>query len=153
MIEGVLEGVAASAIFAAAAYLFTERGLPLIRGHLRRLPKLNRTQWQRKYEDDSSAHPRSVMRIKQSGTRIDALIERSGDKVQRVFKYRGELSGHELVLHWEDIHSPEVVVGAMVLHLSHDLKKLVGQIVHFSQVQGRVINVPCTYERIWTAGE
>jgi hypothetical protein len=147
MIEGVFEGVLASAIFAAGTYYFTTVCLPLIRGRLRQLPKLNQTIWNRVYEDRKE-HPRSTLKIMQSGTKIRASVERLSKNGRRVFEYRGEFSGHQMILQWEDVGSPEVIVGAMVLHLSQDLKRLSGQTVYFSQAEGRVVNQECTYVRV-----
>jgi hypothetical protein len=147
MIEGVFEGIIASAIFAAGMYVFSESILPEIRGRLQRLPKLNRTLWNRIYVDGRQ-HARSMLTIKQSGNRIDATIERSNGATQRIFKYRGRLLGHQIVLQWEDVDSPEVVVGAMVLHLSQDLTKLSGQTVYFSQEKGKVVSAECIYVRV-----
>ena len=146
MVEGIFEGVAGSAVFAVLVFVFTEQLLPIIRGRLRKLPKLNETEWHRE-TDDNNYHTVSILRIRQSGTRIDATITRTKANVRRQFRYRGFLSGHDMVLTWEDIDSPEVVVGAMVLHLSADIKKLSGQSVYFRQNQGKVVSVPRIYVR------
>ena len=148
LIEDLLINLAASTIFVGTGYLGKERIVPLIRGYLRRLPRLDGTAWRRAPEGERPDRSVSIMKVRQAGARIFATIERSDRKVQRTFKYSGLLSGHQIVFTWEDTASPEEIIGALVLHISTDLLRLTGSSVYFSHKQGKVISVPCVYERL-----
>ena len=135
----------AAAIGGAAVWFGRAFALPVIRGRLRRLPKIDGTTW-RRVEDDRDAGG-SILSIRQSGTKVTASITRNESR-QRTFKYRGQISGHQLVLTWEDADSPEQMIGAMVLHLSADLASLTGHSVYFRHSAGKVVAIERTYRRM-----
>lgn len=143
----VAANMIAAGIGGIIIYFGKENLLPVIRGKLRNLPRLNGTVWQRE-QDKPGVH--SVMKIKQSGSVITAEVSRQGDTTPRSFAYRGEISGHQIVLSWNDSASREQLIGAMVLHLSADLTRLEGYTSYFRHNDGRVVAVPCFYRRTAT---
>ena len=122
-----------------------EYALPLIRGRLRDVPNLNRSTWHRRVSDEDPVM--TILEIRQSGTSIRASVTRSENGLTRRFVYKGYISGQQLVLNWADSAAKEQVIGAMVLHLSHDLRTLSGSSVYFRHSIGKVVAVERVYDR------
>lgn len=135
----------AAFIGGAAVWLGRVYALPVLRGRLRQLPKLNGTNWRRVSDEFDSGG--SVLSIRQSGTKLTATITRNEQR-QRIFRYSGQISGHQIVLTWEDSDSPEQMIGAMVLYLAADLTRLRGYSTYFRHSTGKVVAIERTYKRM-----
>jgi len=144
LIGDVAANLVAAGIGAGALYLARDKILPVVRGRLRALPRLDGSRWQRVFEGGNVT---STLTFHQSGTLISATNERRGDGTPRTFSYIGEISGHQIVLTWRDEASAEQMLGAMVLHVSAQLNRMEGFTVYFRHSSGRVVATPCKYER------
>lgn len=149
LFNDVLANLIAGTIGLGLGWVGREHVLPVVRGRLRQLPKLDRTVWQRTPADGDRVT--SVLKISQSGASITAQITRVGEAAERSFSYRGIVSGHQIVLTWEDVASREHLIGAMVLHLSADLMTLSGSSVYYRHDKGEVVSIPRIYRRSPTA--
>ena len=142
----IATNLAAAAIGGVAVWSFTEWFIPMARGRMRRLPRLNGTKWRRR--NSGSQRVQSTLSIRQSGTRITATIMRNDIKRQRTFRYRGQISGHQIVLQWEDADSPEQMIGAMVLHLNAHLTLLTGLTSYYKISSGQVVANRVVFDRL-----
>lgn len=139
--------VAASAVYALLVFLAVTFLTPLARGHLQRAPKLHGTRWVRRAEDGGVDKIQTVLRVKQWGSRILAVAERSEPTGERRYRYVGDVRGGTLVLSWEDDNAPEFMRGAMVLHLSRNLQQLAGASVYYSEKRAKVVTTYRVYDR------
>lgn len=142
--DDIAENLIAAAIGGGVMFYTRDYLIPLVRGHLRRLPKIDGTVWQRVMDTPGVT---STLTFSQSGSRISATVQRAGETVPRTFEYRGEVSGHQIVMTWHDRSSPEHLIGAMVLSLSSRLNELEGHTVYHRHQDGKVVAVPCKYQR------
>jgi hypothetical protein len=140
----VVANLVAAAIGAGSLYFARSKLIPIVRGRLRALPKLDGSKWQRVFDGGNVT---STLTLKQSGTAMTATNERHGDRIPRKFLYSGEISGHQIVLTWRDKASGEQMIGCMVLYLSAQQNVMEGYTVYFRHSAGKVVATPCRYER------
>lgn len=86
-----------------------------------------------------------IMKIRQLGTRIRAKATRHGSL--RKFRYNGELRGGQLVLTWEEQEGQGYNMGAMVLRLEGNRKKLSGVTTFLRHDSAEVVSEPREYTR------
>lgn len=112
------------------------------------VPNLQGSVW----EGYSPKHPESGitsrLEISQSGNMIRANIQRRVSDGEREFLYEGKIIGGDILLTWEEIDGAGYIVGAMVLHLVHDLKRLEGRSTYYSHKHGEVISSKRLYKRV-----
>ena len=88
-----------------------------------------------------------TLKIRQTGTRIKATAQRASRWGFRIFEYRGELVGGQLVLTWYERSLKGYNVGTMVLRLSGDGDELRGSTTYVEKDSGRVVSHERTYTR------
>lgn len=84
-----------------------------------------------------------VLEIKQIGTRITAEAIREDGR----FKYKGRITGGQLILSWEKSKGAGYIEGAMVLRMTSDINKLEGMTVFVAQDEAHVVARERTYTR------
>ena len=147
MIGDIAVGVVSAAASAAVYHVVWVWGIPMVQGYLRRVPKLDGTKW-RKQKTSPDDQFITVLKVSQRGSRIVALGERTELNHSRIYRYRGEIRGGDIVLTWEDEDAPDYMFGAMVLHLSTDRQRLSGSSTYYNDRKGKVVSTDRTYELI-----
>lgn len=142
----VIANLFAASVIAVFGLTLTHVLVPLVRGLIKRTPKLDGTMWRRASTDPDQLH--SVLEIRQFGTKILATVNRDEGSRVRTFRYRGQLVGHQFVLTWEDAGSPDQMVGTLLLHLSANLQKLDGYTCYYRLSEGRVVANEVRYDRM-----
>ncbi|MFT3803923.1 MAG: nucleotide-binding protein [Burkholderiaceae bacterium] len=90
----------------------------------------------------------STLVIEQHGIFVRASINRLSSKGgTRLFEYEGKFTSGQLVLFYEDTRGRGYIVGTMVLHLSEDLRTLIGRTTYFSHDESRVVSFQREYRR------
>ena len=92
---------------------------------------------------------RSVMTIKQIGSKINASVIRntdSGEKRKSI--YKGKVSNGQVLLIWHEEKCSGYNMGTLTLGLSESLLELKGYITHLNRDNGKVISKGKIYKKI-----
>ena len=127
---------------------FSKWLLPTIQGRIQKVPKLNKTTWEGYSPKFKEKGPDRRLEIYQTGTKVKANIIRRTKNGERKFEYSGRISGGQIVLTWEEPEGAGFIIGAMVLHLSHDMNTLAGTSTYFSHKYGKVISTDRVFNRL-----
>jgi hypothetical protein len=72
--------------------------------------------------------------------RLNMTVSRTGEPTNRSFVYQGEFRNGQLVLLFDDEQASGYIVGAVVLRLSSDLKRLIGKSTYFHDIKNAVVS-------------
>lgn len=148
IIKSLAMSVLGGLILLAIIEVFSKWLLPTIRGRIQKVPKLDKTTWEGYSPKHKDKGPDRRLEIYQTGTKIKAKAIRRTRNGERIFEYFGKISGGQIVLTWEEPEGAGFIIGAMVLHLSQDLKTLEGSSTYFSHKYGKVISTERVYNRL-----
>jgi hypothetical protein len=90
----------------------------------------------------------STMEVEQHGIFVRASIVRKVNEGVRTFDYEGRFSSGQLILFFEDKKGRGYIIGTVVLHLSPDLRSLVGRSTYFDHAEGKVVSRARLYKRL-----
>ena len=148
MIEAIVYGVIAAAIYAVLRFTLVEHVAPRFRGWRRSVPNLNGTKWLGfSPESIQPDEPNSRLILEQVGDRVKASVERDVLTGKRNFRYAGAIASGQIVLSWEEPEGAGYIVGAMVLKLSGNLRELRGRTTFYHHDKGKVISEEKLYRR------
>ncbi len=139
---GILTGVISSAILFFCSVILQKFILPLIIGILQKTPDISGT-WEYFDTDTSDSMPIGHAEIVQFGTSIKGKViqtkGRDGNSRNRVFKVSGNFQSAQVIMTFEDVKGTGYIVGAVVLKLSSNLKKLSGKTTYLHHDKGQVV--------------
>ena len=93
----------------------------------------------------------STLTIEQCGALVRARVVRSRRK--RQFVYEGWLVGNQLLLYFEDVAGPGLIVGTMILSPAGDLRSLHGRTTFYHHTKKAVVSESREYRRVRQRGK
>ena len=144
-----LIGVASSIVAVFISYTLSNWIIPSISNKLRNADDISGDWVGYILKEDGTIEekPRLRFHISQFGTKVYAKGEIEAKIGLRTFKYNGKFKSGQVLFEWEERIAKNNNIGALILHASGDMHKLIGKSTYFHKDKNKVISEDVIFEK------